>query len=244
MEKNREDRYESAEKLLADLMNIDVDISSTENVIPRRKPTTSKEITVSFSLKKMLIPAFIFVFVVAAGFFLWQMLSRGNTVTALSDKPSLCVLYFENNSGDTSLDYLRVAIPELMITDLAESEYVRVLRLDEITSLLQSLNMEDPQTYSIENIQELARRRGIDHVIRGSYTRLGEYFRITATLIDAVTGETLLSISSQAEGPQDLSIRLDDLAKEIKTKIDIPPQQWAVDQAIEGLELNATPQKK
>jgi len=244
LEKNREDRYQAAEKLLADLKNIDITIPSTEQVIPKRKPTTSKEITVSFSLKKMLVPALIFAAVVAAGLLIWQLLPKRNAVPVLSDKPSLCVLYFENHSGDTSLDYLRVAFPELMITDLADSEYVRVLRLDEITSLLQSLNMEDAQTYSIENIQELAERGGIDHVIKGSYTKLGENFRITTTLIDAESWETILSISAQAEGPQDLSLRLDDLAMEIRAKIDVPPQQWAVDEAMEGFELNVTPQKK
>ena len=244
LEKKKEDRYQTAENLLADLKNIDVKIPSFEHVIPRRKPTTSKEITVSFSLKKMLIPALIFAAIVAAGLLLWQLLPKGKTVPVLSDQPSLCVLYFQNNSGDTSLDYLRRAIPELMITDLAESEYVRVLRLDEITSLLQSLNLDDDQSYSIEDIQELARRRGINHVIQGSYTKLGENYRITSTLIDAETGETILSISVQAEGPQYLSLRLDDLAKEIKAKIDVPPEQWAVDEAIEGLELNVAPQKK
>ncbi|MCJ7580743.1 MAG: protein kinase [Candidatus Aminicenantes bacterium] len=244
LEKKKEDRYPTAENLLEELKNIDIKIPSTEHAIPRRKPTTSKEITVSFSLKKMLIPALIFATVVAAGLLTWQLFLKGKTVSALSDKPSVCVLYFQNNSGDTSLDYLRRAIPELMITDLAESEYVRVLRLDEITSLLQSLNMDEDQTYSIEDIQELARRRGINHVIRGSYTKLGEIIRITTTLIDGESGETTLSISAQAEGPQDLSLRLDDLAKEIKAKIDVPPEQWAVDEAIEGLELKAAPQKK
>lgn len=244
LEKNRDDRYQTVEKLLADLENIDVLIPSTEHVSPKRKPTTSKEITVSFSLKKMLIPALILVAVVAAGLLILQLLPKGNAVPVLSDKPSLCVLYFENLSGDTSLDYMRVSFPELMITDLAESEHVRVLRLDEITSLLQSLNIEDVRTYSIENIQELARRGGVDHVIRGTYTRFGESFRITTTLIDAATGETILSISAQAEGPQDLSLRLDDLAKEIKAKVDVPPEQWAVDEALEGFELKVAPQKK
>ena len=40
------------------------------------------------------------------------------------------------------------------------------------------------------------------------------------------------------------SLGLDDLAKEIKTKIDVPPEQWAVDEAMEGVELNVAPQKK
>ncbi len=119
-----------------------------------------------------------------------------------------------------------------------------MLRLDEIKSLLQSLNIEDAQTYSIEKIQELERRAGIDYVIRGTYTKFDESFRITTTLIDAETGDTILSISAQAEGPQDLSLRLDDLAKEIKDKVDVPLEQLAADEAMEGFERTATPKKK
>lgn len=244
LEKKKEDRYQTAEKLLEDLKSIDINISSTEQAVPRRKPTTSKEITVSFSLKKLLIPVLVFVGIVAIAFISWRLILKGKAVPVLSDKPILCVLYFQNNSGDSSLDFLRRAIPELMITELAESEYVRVLRLDEITSILESLNMEDDQTYSIEDIQELARRRGINHVIQGSYTKLGEIIRITTTLINAESGETTLSISAQAEGTQDLSLRLDDLAMEIKAKIDVPPEQWAVDEAIDGIELKVAPEKK
>ena len=244
LEKNRDDRYGSFDALLADLEQVDMTVPSTERELPKKKTTASKEITVSFSLKKILLPAIVFIAVVAAGFLIWQLTSRGNTIGVYSDKPSLGVLYFENYSGDQSLDYMRRAFSELMITDLADSLYIRVLRLDEITGILQSLNLDQAPTYSRENIQQLGRRGGIDHIIRGSYIKTGEIFRITTTLIDAGTGETIFSLSAQAEGPQDLSLRLDDLAKEIKARIDIPPEQLAVQEAIGGLEPPEVPQKK
>ena len=74
LEKNREDRYQNASELLTDLNNIDVTVPNTDHEIPRRRPTTSREITVSFTLKKMLAPALIFITVVAAGLLIWQLL--------------------------------------------------------------------------------------------------------------------------------------------------------------------------
>ncbi|NIO22228.1 MAG: hypothetical protein GTN76_16250, partial [Candidatus Aenigmarchaeota archaeon] len=67
LEKDRKSRYRSAEELHAELINIEKGIPTTERVIPKRKPITSKEITVTFGLKKLLIPALIvFAIVIAA----------------------------------------------------------------------------------------------------------------------------------------------------------------------------------
>jgi len=244
LEKNRDDRYQTIDSLLSDLEQVDMTVPSTERELPKKKTTGSKEITVSFSLRKLLLPALLFIVVVATGFFIWKISSRGNTATVFSERPSLGVLYFENLSGDPSLDYMRRAFPELMITDLADSLHVRVLRLDEITGVLQSLNLDQAPSYSTENIQQMGRRGGIDHVIRGSYIKTGDNFRITTTLIDTETGDTIFSLSAQAEGAQDLSLRLDELAREIKSRIDIPLEQLAVQEAIGSLEPPPVPEKK
>jgi TolB-like protein len=244
LEKNKDDRYDTVESLLDDLKKVDMIVPSTERALPKKKATGSKEITVSFSLKKLLLPAFVLIAVVAAGILIWQLSTRGNSVGVFSDKPCLGVLYFENYSGDPSLDYMRRAFSELMITDLADSLHIRVLRLDEIKQTLESMNLDHAQTYSLENIQQMGRRGGVEFIIRGSYIKTGENFRITTTLINTDTGETIFSLSAQAEGAQDLSLRLDDLAKEIKARIDIPPEQLAVQQALGDLQPPAVPQKK
>ncbi len=56
LEKDKENRYQSAEELRSELIKIKKGIPTTERVIPKRKPATSREITVKFSLKKIFIP--------------------------------------------------------------------------------------------------------------------------------------------------------------------------------------------
>ncbi|MFX0200320.1 MAG: protein kinase, partial [Candidatus Hodarchaeota archaeon] len=59
MEKDKEKRYQSADELRSELENIEKGIPTTERIVPKRKPITSKEITVRFSMRKLSIPAIV-----------------------------------------------------------------------------------------------------------------------------------------------------------------------------------------
>jgi len=74
MEKERERRYQSVEELLLDLEEIERGVPTTDRVVPERKPITSREITVTFNLRKLLIPASVVVGVAVVGVILWQFI--------------------------------------------------------------------------------------------------------------------------------------------------------------------------
>jgi len=54
LEKDREQRYQSTNEIISELIQIEKGIPTTERKVPERKPLTSREITVSFSFKKAL----------------------------------------------------------------------------------------------------------------------------------------------------------------------------------------------
>ena len=57
LEKTVEQRYQSAVAIIQELEDIEEGITTIEKEVPKRKSITGKEITVSFSMKKLLIPA-------------------------------------------------------------------------------------------------------------------------------------------------------------------------------------------
>ena len=75
LEKDKEKRYQTAAEVLSELTRIEQGLPTTEKVVPKRKPLTSREITVKFSLRKLIIPA-IAVAVVAIGAVLLVFLSN------------------------------------------------------------------------------------------------------------------------------------------------------------------------
>ena len=67
--KEKNQRYQSVEELIADLKNIEEGLPTTQKIVPKAKPQPSDEITVTFNKNKLLIPivvilALVLVFVV------------------------------------------------------------------------------------------------------------------------------------------------------------------------------------
>lgn len=78
LNKDREKRYESTDGLLLDLKEIESHLPSTDKVIPKSKSYTTKEITVSFKPKKILIIAASISIVAAAGILIWLLVLKPN----------------------------------------------------------------------------------------------------------------------------------------------------------------------
>jgi serine/threonine-protein kinase len=71
LEKEKEKRYQSAGKLRTELENIEKGIPTTEREAPKRRPRTSKEITVTFGLKRLFIPGVIIVALAIIAIVIW-----------------------------------------------------------------------------------------------------------------------------------------------------------------------------
>jgi serine/threonine-protein kinase len=93
LEKEKGKRYKTAGEVHSELENIEKGIPTTERVIPERKPTTSREITVTFQRRWVLVSTIIVVIAVAILAF---FLLKGGKDVAPPENIMLVVLPFEN----------------------------------------------------------------------------------------------------------------------------------------------------
>ena len=96
-------------------------------------------------------------------------------------KPSICVLPFENISGDPEQTYFSDGITEDIITDLSH-----VSSLD-VTSRNSAFVYKGRHT----NIADVARQLHVGYVLEGSVRKVGNRVRITAQLIEGATDKHL-----------------------------------------------------
>jgi serine/threonine protein kinase len=82
LEKEKNQRYQSVEDLIADLKNIEEGLPTTQKIVPKAKPQPSDEITVTFKKKKFLIPALVVLAIIVA-IVIRQSISPKKTGTAL-----------------------------------------------------------------------------------------------------------------------------------------------------------------
>ena len=96
-------------------------------------------------------------------------------------KICICVLPFQNMSGDPEQEYCSDGISEDITTDLSKISALGVVaRNTAFTFKGQSLNVCD-----------VAKKLGVSHVLEGSVRKVGGRVRINAQLIDGETGEHL-----------------------------------------------------
>ncbi len=96
----------------------------------------------------------------------------------LPDKPSIAVLPFVNMSGDSEQEFFSDGMTEEIITVLSKSPYLFVIAR-------QSTFAYKGKPVRVKQVSE---ELGVRYVLEGSVRRSGEKVRITAQLIDAMTG--------------------------------------------------------
>jgi adenylate cyclase len=97
---------------------------------------------------------------------------------ASSREVSICVLPFQNMSGDAEQEYFSDGISEDITTDLSK------------VSALEVIARNTAFTFKGEsvNVREVAKKLGVTHVLEGSVRKVGDRVRINAQLIDGNTG--------------------------------------------------------
>jgi TolB-like protein/class 3 adenylate cyclase/rhodanese-related sulfurtransferase len=98
---------------------------------------------------------------------------------ALPERPSIAVLPFNNLSDDPAQEYLADGLTEDLITDLSKIPALFVIARNS------SFTYKNKPT----KVQTVAEDLGVLYVLEGSVRRTGDGLRITAQLIDGMTGD-------------------------------------------------------
>jgi adenylate cyclase len=96
----------------------------------------------------------------------------------LPDKPSIAVMPFNNMSGDPEQEYFADGITEDIITALSHIRWLFVIARN--SSFVYKRRAVD--------VKQVARELGVRYVLEGSVRKIGNRVRITAQLVDALSG--------------------------------------------------------
>ena len=182
LEKDKTKRYQSASDVRSELELIEKGLPTTERVAPERKPSTSKQITVSFRPAKLLIPAIAIIAVIAAAIIFWPK------KTSDLDPKRVAVAVFENETGDPKLDTIGRLAADMIHQALSPAGLFSVAPLPSAETM--------PDRAKAKNsLRLLAEETKAGKVVSGTYYLQGETIRFHAKVTDVANNKDLLDLA-------------------------------------------------
>jgi len=210
MEKDKEKRYQSTGELRSELTSIEKGIPTTEREVPKRRTITSREITVSFNLKKLFIPALAIVAVLIAVMIIWKPWSNRVMAPGLTDIPSIAVLPFEDLSEQKDQAYICDGLADELINRLTNIGSVRV------PARTSTVSLKDKGF----GINEIAKKLNVEMILEGSLRKAGKKLRIQVQLVNAADGFPVWSEKYERD-EEDIFVLQDEISLEIVDKLKV-----------------------
>jgi len=213
LEKKPERRYMNAEEILDDL---------TEGKF------TTKPIDI-FKINNKGFKLILFVGLIILLTISFYFIKKGGLlnkkVSIIELRPSVAVMHFENNTGETNLDEWSLAFSDLLVTDLAQSKYIRVLPEDQLYQILKEANHLKHTRYGPDIIEKVVSKANVRYVILGSYAKAGDIFRVSIKILEPKKGELLDTVYVDGKGEASLFSVVDRLTLKIKSSLSLSPKE-------------------
>jgi serine/threonine protein kinase/tetratricopeptide (TPR) repeat protein len=185
LDKDPEQRYQSAKELLVDLRRLGEPVSARTNPpasIPKGRTKAAR--SAAYFVAGLLGLTAIVLGLNVGG---WR--TRLVSWTSPPKIGSLAVLPLENLSHDPEQEYFADGMTEALITDIAK---IGTLRVISRTSVMRYKGTKKP-------LSQIARELNVDAIVEGSVQHSGDRVRIDAQLIDARNDRNLWTESYQSD---------------------------------------------
>jgi DNA-binding winged helix-turn-helix (wHTH) protein/tetratricopeptide (TPR) repeat protein/TolB-like protein len=172
------------------------------------------------------------VILVAAAWLLWHWKSASPRITSASAsapvvpvRKSAAILGFHNVSGRAEETWLGTALSEMLSTELAAGDTLRLVSGEDVANLRQSSPWSQSGTLDQKTTSRIGTALNSDLVVLGSYTLIGGAnrgrLRLDIRMQDAKTGEILSEIAEVGRA-QDLFPMVGRVGDKLRDRLDIP----------------------
>jgi serine/threonine protein kinase/Tfp pilus assembly protein PilF len=176
LEKEKTNRYQNADELKSEIERIKRGLPTIERTKTKKKTLTSKEITVTFGLRRLVLPILIVAVLLISIIMILFVLPK-------HEAPSIAILPFEDLSPQKDQDSLCEGLSIQIINSLTRIEDLR------IPGRGSSFSFKGKE----KNYKEIASKLDVKTILDGTLQKEGEGIRITAELIDVDNNSVLWS---------------------------------------------------
>ncbi|MGO9561770.1 MAG: tetratricopeptide repeat-containing serine/threonine-protein kinase [Candidatus Korobacteraceae bacterium] len=206
LEKEPENRYQSAKELAIDLRRLLT--PSTMKVA--EAPVADRK------LWKVLVSGLLLLAAVGIAGFWYVRSHQKPTPPPLTDKDTIVVSDFDNKTGDAVFDD---TLKQGLSVQLEQSPFLSLLSERRVNDTLKLMGRSAGDRLTPEVTREVCERTGSKAMLTGSIASLGSQYVIGLKAVDCNTGDVLAETQEQAAGKEVVLKALDAAAVSIRSKL-------------------------
>lgn len=119
---------------------------------------------------------------------------------------TVAVLYFDYSGKNQDLTSLQKGLAQMLITDLASVETLRVVERDRLQAILDEHKLAASGKLDSKTAARIGKLLGARHLVLGSYFDVAGSLRVDARLVDVETGAIVKSIGAQGKADEFLEL--------------------------------------
>ena len=144
-----------------------------------------------------------------------------NVVESGDARPYLAVLHFDNLSGDPELEWLRMGLMDMLVTDLSRDQEIKIFSSNLLYDVLKDLDYLKQRTLDWEAVRRITHTADVDFVVVGNFAKAGDVLRVSIKLQDAQSGEILAASRREGWGEGSIFSIIDELSRSIRRHFEI-----------------------
>jgi len=220
LEKDREERYQHIDELLADLRREkkSLEYVKTSQIPPEVTPPRPKKKVLPFMIPASIVFVLILMFLILKPFKFEIVPEKG----AIAKENSLAIMYFENMVDREDKERLGEIVTNLLITDLSESQYMNVVSSQRLYDILKLLGKEGVKVIDRSVASEVATKAGAKWMLLGNILKVQPQIILTAQLVEVSTGNAIASQRIEGDVDEEIFTLVDKLTVEIKSDLALP----------------------
>jgi len=211
LEKDRNIRYQSVADIIADLKGLQKETGVSSVIVAKKK-------ILSFVVPASIIFLLVLIFLILKPF-KFEMVPEKE---AIAKENTLAIMYFENMVDREDKERLGEIVTNLLITDLSESEYMRVVSSQRLYDILKLLGREGEKKIDREVATRVATKAGARWMLLGNILQVEPQIILTSQLVDVGSGKVAASQRITGEVGEKIFSMVDKLTVEIKKDLSLP----------------------
>jgi serine/threonine protein kinase/tetratricopeptide (TPR) repeat protein len=240
LEKDPDQRYQTANDLLVDLRNLkrqlEVDAednrtalfdlhmsgstgehvnSAPASILPSKSISSAEYLVNQVKLHKRSVLAVASLFALAlAALFIWYL--KPKAVALLTDKDTILLSEFENKTGEEVFDR---TLRQGLAVQLQQSPFLDIYPEQRVRSTLQLMSLSPDERVTRDRAREICQRQGLKAFIAGTIVKFDRNYSITLEALNGQTGDAIALVQVEAEGKDQVLKALSRATTELREKL-------------------------